>query len=168
MSGAVKGEILIRSFAAGSGSQVACSRIFCENDPEPERRTGMSDDERAIRDLIQTWLAASQKADLESVLSLMADDVIFRVPGQNPFGKEVFAASFKGLKDFRFEASSDIKEIKLLGDWAYLRNYLEVTITPPGGGAPLRQSGHTLTILRKEPDGRWLVARDANLLAPQA
>ena len=127
----------------------------------------MPDDERAIRELVQSWLAASQKGDLQTVLSLMTDDVIFMVPGQNPFGKEAFAASSKGLKDVRFEASNDIKEIKLLGDWAYLRNYLEVTMTPPGG-APLRRSGHTLTILRKEPDGRWLVARDANLLAPKA
>jgi uncharacterized protein (TIGR02246 family) len=124
-------------------------------------------DERAIRELTETWLAATQKGDIQTVLGLMADDVVFMLPGQNPFGKEAFAASFKALSGVRFETSSEIKEIKLLGDWAYLRNYLEVTITPPGGGAPLRRSGHTLTILRKELDGRWLVARDANLLAPQ-
>lgn len=86
---------------------------------------------------------------------------------QNPFGKEAFAASFKGLKGVRFEMSSDIKEIKVLADWAYLRNYLEVTMTPRDGGASVRRSGYTLTILRKESDGRWLLARDANLLAPQ-
>jgi uncharacterized protein (TIGR02246 family) len=125
-------------------------------------------DERAIRELIQTWLAATQRGDIQTVLGLMADDVVFMLLGQNPFGKEAFAASFKALTGVRFETSSEIKEIKLLGDWAYLRNYLEVTMTPPGGGAPLRRSGHTLTILRKEPDGRWLVARDANLLARQA
>jgi uncharacterized protein (TIGR02246 family) len=124
-------------------------------------------DERAIRELTETWLAATQKGDIQTVLGLMADDVVFMLPGQNPFGKEAFAASFKALSGVRFETSSENKEIKLLGDWAYLRNYLEVTITPPGGGAPLRRSGHTLTILRKELDGRWLVARDANLLAPQ-
>jgi uncharacterized protein (TIGR02246 family) len=128
----------------------------------------MRDDERAIRELIQTWLAASQKGDLQTVLGLMSDDVIFMVPGLDPFGKEAFAASFKTLTGVRFEMSSEIKEIKLLGDWAYLRNYLEVTMTPPGGGAPLRRSGHTLTILRKGPGGRWQVARDANLLVPQA
>ena len=127
----------------------------------------MPDDERAIRELIQTWLAASQKGDLQTVLGLMSDDVIFMVPGLDPFGKEAFAASFKALTGVRFEMSSEIKEIKLLGDWAYLRNYLEVTMTPPGVGAPLRRSGHTLTILRKEPDGRWLVARDASLLVSQ-
>jgi len=128
----------------------------------------MPDDERAIRELIQTWLAASQKGDLQTVLGLMSDDVIFMVPGLDSFGKEAFATSFKALAGVRFETSSEIEEIKLLGDWAYLRNYLEVTMTPPGGGAPLRRSGHTLTILRKEPDGRWLVARDANLLVPQS
>ena len=128
----------------------------------------MPDDEQAIRQLIQSWLTATQKGDIQTVLGLMADDVVFMLPGQNPFGKEALAASLKALTGVRFEMSSEIKEIKLLGDWAYLRNYLEVTMTPPGGGAPLRRSGHTLTILRKEPDGRWLVARDANLLAPHA
>ena len=127
----------------------------------------MPDDERAIRELIQAWLAATQKGDIQTVLGLMADDVVFMLPGQSPFGKEAFAASFKALTGVRFETSSEINEIKLLGDWAYLRNYLDVTMTPPGG-VPLRRSGHTLTILRKEPDGRWLVARDANLLASQA
>jgi hypothetical protein len=28
----------------------------------------------------------------------------------------------------------------------------------------LKRSGHTLSILRKQPDGRWLLARDANLM----
>ena len=90
----------------------------------------MPDDERVIRELVQTWLAASQKGDLQTVLGLMTDDVVFMVPGQKPFGKEAFAASAKELKDVRFEVSSDIKELKVLDDWAYLRNRLEVTMTP--------------------------------------
>ncbi|MGH6839608.1 MAG: SgcJ/EcaC family oxidoreductase [Methylocella sp.] len=128
----------------------------------------MTDDERAIRELVQTWLAASQDGDLQTVLSLMTDDVIFMVPGQKPFGKEAFAAGFKGLNDVRFETSSEIKEMKVLDNWAYLRNYLQVTMTPRDGGASVRRSGYTLTILRKESGGRWLLARDANLLAPRA
>jgi ketosteroid isomerase-like protein len=39
-----------------------------------------------------------------------------------------------------------------------------MTITPPGG-APMRRAGYTLTILRKGSDGRWRLARDANLLS---
>ena len=42
----------------------------------------MSDDERAIRDLIATWMKASEAGDVNTVMSLMADDVIFMVPGR--------------------------------------------------------------------------------------
>ena len=42
---------------------------------------------------------------------------------------------------------------------------LTVVATPPGGGPSTTRSGHTLTIFHKE-DGRWRLARDANLLAP--
>jgi ketosteroid isomerase-like protein len=34
----------------------------------------------------------------------------------------------------------------------------------PPGGTPIRRAGYTLTILRKEADGKWLLARDANLV----
>ena len=35
---------------------------------------------------------------------------------------------------------------------------------PKDGGKPVRRSGYTLTILRKQATGNWLVVRDANLL----
>ena len=123
----------------------------------------MTDDERAIHELIATWLRASQAGDTETVLSLMTDDVVFMVPGREPFGKEVFANAAQGMKDVRMEGVSDIRELKVLGDWAFLRAHLQVTMTP-SGGTPMRRSGHTLTILHKQPNGRWLLARDANLL----
>ena len=123
----------------------------------------MTDDERAIRNLVDTWLSATREGDVDAVLRLMADDVIFMVPGQQPFGKREFAAASAGMKDVRFEGRSDIQELKVLGDWAYLRNYIDMTITP-ADGAPVQRAGYTLTILRKEPDGRWVLARDANLL----
>jgi uncharacterized protein (TIGR02246 family) len=127
----------------------------------------MTDDERAIRELVERWTAATKAGDLPTVLSLMADDVIFMVPGQEPFGKEAFEAASEGSKNVRFDGKSDIREIRVLGDWAYMRSFLEVTMTPPDGGKPVRRSGYTLTILRKEADGRWVLARDANLLTEQ-
>ena len=124
----------------------------------------MQDDEKAIRSLVDTWLAATRSGDLATVLSLMSDDVIFMVPGQQPFGKEVFAANSKSMKGVRIEATSDIKEIKVLGEWAWMRNYLKVTVTPPNEKTTVR-SGYSLTILRKNRDGKWLLCRDANLVS---
>lgn len=127
----------------------------------------MSDDERAIRELVDTWLAASKAGDTATVLSLMTDDVVFMVPGREPFGKEAFAAASQAMSQARIEGTRDIKEIRILGDWAYLRSRLEVAMTPPDGGTPVRRSGYTLTILRREPDGRWRLARDANMLTEE-
>ena len=127
----------------------------------------MTDDERAIRELVATWMAASQAGDLKTVLGLMTDDVVFMVPGREPFGKEAFAAAAQTMKGASMQGTSDIRELEVLGDWAYLRNHLSVTMTPPGG-KPVRRAGYTLTILRKQPDGRWLLARDANLLTETA
>jgi uncharacterized protein (TIGR02246 family) len=72
------------------------------------------DDEQAIRELVDKWLAASKTGDLETVLSLMADDVVFMVPGKQPFGKETFAANSRSMKDLKVEGTSDIKEIQVL------------------------------------------------------
>jgi uncharacterized protein (TIGR02246 family) len=123
----------------------------------------MTDDERAIRDLIDTWLAASTAGDIATVLSLMTDDVVFMVPGKEPFGNEAFASASMAMKDTKIDGRSDIQELRILGEWAYLRNRLAITVTPPDG-APVHRSGYTLTILRKGDDGRWRLARDANLL----
>jgi len=123
----------------------------------------MTEDERAIRNVIDQWMEASKTGDLDTVLDLMTDDVVFMVPGAEPFGKEAFAAASAEMKDIRLDGSSEVIEIKLLGDWAYLRNRIDMTATPPGGAA-VRRSGYTLTIVRKCEDGRWRLARDANLL----
>jgi ketosteroid isomerase-like protein len=58
----------------------------------------------------------------------------------------------------------EIAELLVHGDWAHAWSRLEVTATPSEGAAPVRRSGHTLSIFRKEPSGSWVLARDANLL----
>jgi uncharacterized protein (TIGR02246 family) len=124
-----------------------------------------SDDEQAIRALVVTWLAATERGDTEAVLDLMTDDALFLVPGRPPMDKAAFAAAAQaqaGAKPI-IEGVSDIKEVHVEGSTAYLWSHLAVTVTPPDGGASVRREGHTLTILRKVR-GRWLLARDANLL----
>jgi len=122
----------------------------------------MTDDERAIRTLVETWMTATKAGDTATVLSLMTDDVIFMVPGREPLGKKEFAASAQSMADVEFDGRSDIQELRVLGDWAYVRNHIDLTVRRPGAPDTYR-SGYTLTIMRKEA-GRWLLARDANLL----
>jgi len=128
----------------------------------------MRTDEDEIRELVAAWMAATKAGDIERVLSLMADDAVFLVPGQLPMGKATFAAAAKAqsVQDApKFDGTSEIQEIKVLGDWAFMWTKLSVVVTPPGGAPSTARTGHTLSILKKE-DGRWLLARDANMLSP--
>ncbi len=56
----------------------------------------MSTDEKSIRTLVETWLRGSASGDVDSMLPLLADDVVFLVPGQPPFGKKEFKAAWDG------------------------------------------------------------------------
>lgn len=124
-----------------------------------------TNDEQAIRELVDTWLEASKRQDLTTLLGLLDDDVLFIVPGREPFGKEEFAAGNSEMKDFRMEADIDIKEIKVTGEWAWMRSFLNVTFKV-GDAESTKLSGHILTILRKTADGKWVIYRDANFVMP--
>ncbi|MFL6729353.1 MAG: YybH family protein [Sphingomicrobium sp.] len=124
----------------------------------------MTDDERAIRELVETWMEASKAGDLATVLELMADDVLFVTPGREPFGKEEFRANSEAMKGIAMDGRAEVREIEVLGERAWIRNHIEVSMKPPGGDAT-RRSGYTLSILKKGPDGRWRLFRDANLVS---
>lgn len=128
----------------------------------------MQNDEQEIRQLVSSWMAASKAGDVEMVLSMLADDVIFLLPGQPVMRKADFASAARaqsGRGAPQIDGSSEIQEIKVFGDWAFMWTKLTVVVTPPGSAAPIKRAGHTLTILNKQ-GGKWLLARDANLLVP--
>ncbi len=128
----------------------------------------MQSDEQEIRALVATWLSATRTGDTEKVLALMAEDVVFLQPGQNPMrGRSGYAAAQKGMANFDFEGASNIQEIRVFGDWAYCWNYLTVVFTPRDGGTPGKRAGNVLSVLHKQ-DGRWVIVRDANMLTPVA
>lgn len=128
----------------------------------------MQSDEQQIRQLVATWLAASSAADVDTLLGLMVEDVVFLVPGRPPMRREEFVSLSRvpaGQTPPRIDGTIEIQEIQVSGDWAFLWTQLSVVVTPPDGGLPFERAGNTLTVL-KRVSGKWLLARDANLLAP--
>jgi uncharacterized protein (TIGR02246 family) len=124
------------------------------------------DDKEAIRESVETWLEASKRGDLSTMLELLADDVIFIVAGKEPFGKEAFsAANQEQMKEVEMDASIDIKEIEVAGSWAWMRSFLEMTMTREGKAT--KHSGHILTVWQKNAEGHWVIKRDANFVTPE-
>jgi uncharacterized protein (TIGR02246 family) len=120
-----------------------------------------------IRQVIEDWLKASQEGNLEAVLPLMAEDVIFLQPGQEPMvGRDAFAVAARAAagKVRLVEATPLIREIVVMGDFAYCWNCLSLKFAVQDDGSFQQRTGDVFSIFRKEPDGRWVIFRDANLL----
>lgn len=130
----------------------------------------MTQDEQEIRALVETWLRATQGGEVDQVLSLMSEDAMFMSAGQPPMtGREAFARGLnKVLSENVIQSTSEVVEIVVSGDLAYCRTRLAVTITSKHGNLPILRNGDTLSILRKEADGKWRLTRDANMLASAA
>ena len=124
------------------------------------------EDERQIRKLIESWIAASNARDLPALMDMMTDDVVFMTPGRAPFGKAEFAADVGRMKSVAIDARVEVQKIEIFGPRAYIRNHIQVELTSPGQ-AQKRMSGYAMSILRKGNDGRWRIARDANLVVPE-
>lgn len=126
----------------------------------------MNSAEQSIRSWLDAWLRASAAGDYELMLPMLADDMVFLVPGAPPFGKKEFAAAWQGpMRGAKIESQAHLEECLISGDVACTRTRLAVTITTASGEVS-RAKGYTLSLFRHQPDGRWLLARDANLLTP--
>ncbi|HEY1865805.1 MAG TPA: SgcJ/EcaC family oxidoreductase [Candidatus Acidoferrales bacterium] len=136
-------------------------------DDRHDKERDKQHDREKIRELVAAWQQASMAGDIARILPLMAEDVVFMVCGHPPMrGRDAFAQAFGAMKDVRMEAHSEIQEIEVSGDLGYCWNHISVTVTPPGGSA-VRRSGFALSVLRKQPDGNWVIIRDANLMAAE-
>lgn len=124
----------------------------------------MNSDEAEIRAVVQKWMDATKAGDPAVILDLMTDDAIFTVVGGEPFGKETFAAVSQGnAADMSIDGTNEIVELQVMGNWAFTRNRIAITVRSPGN-EPVSRSGYTLTLYSKGDDGKWRLMRDANLV----
>jgi len=129
----------------------------------------MGPDEREIREVHSIWIDAVNAGDLDGLLTLMADDVVFLNLGQAPFGRDGFSAAFSaGHQQARIRCISELEEVVVVGEVAYTRSRDALSVTPRDGGEATQLAGYRITVYRKQPDGRWLLARDAHTLSPVA
>jgi uncharacterized protein (TIGR02246 family) len=127
----------------------------------------MSVNEQAIREVHSAWIDAVNAGDLTRLLAMMTDDVVFLNPGRSALGRDGFSANFSAAHEqVRIRCISELEEVVVVGEVAYTRSRDSLSVSPLVGGEESRLAGDRLTIYRKQPDGRWLLARDANVLSP--
>jgi uncharacterized protein (TIGR02246 family) len=118
-----------------------------------------------IREAIDKWMRATAAGDVESILGLMANDVVYLTCGHPPMrGKEVFAAQLRAaLQKIRINGTSAIQEIQVAGNQAFCWSHLSIEFTSIKDGSRQRREGDVLSVFKKE-NGRWVLYRDANLM----
>lgn len=128
-----------------------------------------SPEARHIHRVHTTWIDAVNAGDLDCLLTLVTDDVVFLNPGQAPFDRERFASNFTAAhQQVRLHCVSKLEEVVVVGEMAYARSRDALSVTPRPTGNKTRLAGHRLTVYRRQSDGRWLLARDVHTLAPVA
>ncbi len=126
----------------------------------------MGTDEEEIREVHSAWINAVNAGDLVCLLTLMADDAVFLNPGQAPLGRDGFSANFSvAHQQVRIRCLSELEEVVVVGEVAYTRSRDALYVTPRAGGQATQLAGYRMSVYREQPEGRWLLARDAHTLS---
>ena len=124
-------------------------------------------DEQEIRDLFHNWIKSTTEGNLELARQCIADDAVFLVPGVGEMDKETFAQGTAGRSPedspIDFDLDSKLRELKVLGDQAYLWIDSTLVCSPKNGDPVTKMAGHSLSILEKR-DGRCQIIQDANTM----
>ena len=129
----------------------------------------MASDEREIHTMHSIWIDAVNTSDLASLLTLVAEDVVFLTPNQAPFDQKGFSSNFMTAhQQMQICCTSELEEVVVVGEVAYTRSRDTLSVTPRAGGHAAQLAGHRMTAYRKQSDGRWLLSRDVHTLSAVA
>jgi len=127
----------------------------------------MQTDEIAIRELYDGWIRSTVEGDPELGLSLVADDAVFLVPGIGQMDGPSYVHAACGEApdpDVDFELKSEVREIKVMGDLAWLWTEFTLVTLTKSTGKTSKVGGHSLSVLRRSGAG-WVIVRDANTMS---
>jgi len=123
----------------------------------------------AINEIWNQYTVGCNTGDLDLWISLWTDNGIRMAPDAPAvFGKEQIREKMKSLFDqLIFKIAITNEEVRVAGDWAFSRGTYTLSSTPKAGGETIKVTGKYLTILERQADGSWKIARDCfNYNAP--
>lgn len=123
-------------------------------------------DVRAIRKVFDSWFYAMQDGDLDKLTALVTDDVLVKPPDAAPVeGKNALRQALGPfLEAYSETVDFDIQEVEVCGQLAFARILERAKVTPKSGGEASCMTGMHFTILRRQNNGKWLIARDISSL----
>jgi uncharacterized protein (TIGR02246 family) len=137
---------------------MACRR------PEPPARDTAAPREadlQAIKILRDAFVKAHNDGDADRLAELFTDDAIL-IPADDATceGREEIADYLQGvLEESPSSLEFEVKETKVLGDWAFERIDATVVVPDPVTREEWEVWARYLWVLKRQPGGQWRIAR---------
>ena len=122
----------------------------------------VSMDQRAIVRIFEAYCETQNAADPEAWIALWDVDGVKMTPGAPTiYGKPaIYTRTKANFPLYRKNMAIDIHEIVVMGDLAFADGTYTVNSIVVATGAKMSTDGKFMTVLRKQPDGTWLIYRD--------
>jgi uncharacterized protein (TIGR02246 family) len=128
-----------------------------------------AEDIAAIRQLAKDWQAGWLSGDHEALVGLLSDEPVLIMSSEDPIiGREAIRTLYQYVlenhsftSDDEFARTSDVEEmeVEVDGDLGYIWSRYTNTETPRAGGETIKDSGQSVSIVRRQDDGSWKFAR---------
>jgi uncharacterized protein (TIGR02246 family) len=137
------------------------SPVACSDTPvEAQAEADSAQTAAAIERLSERWIEAFELVDAEAFAAFFMEDAIYSANnGELLRGREEIRDAMSRWGGRRPEGvdgdvHTTILRLRDAGDVAYMLTRFTITATPPGR---IVEAGHLLAVLRRQPDGAWLI-----------
>ncbi|MFC2141941.1 YybH family protein [Acidobacteriota bacterium] len=142
---------------------VLCFTFGCQQGEEVAEEPGVKplsdEDIAAIKAIGPAMDKAALAGDFDAALALFTEDVLVMGPNSPTFqGRSTWLEMVNSLGMTVTEHVLEFVEVDGYGDIAYARGNWVEAYSIEGVEEPQKDEGKALGILRKQPDGSWLIA----------
>ncbi|UCH65080.1 MAG: SgcJ/EcaC family oxidoreductase [Ignavibacterium sp.] len=119
----------------------------------------MEADVEALKEENRKYDDAYNSGNLDGFVALFTDDAV-QLPDEEAIvvGKEAIRLRAKdGFANFTFKLTDTVEDIKVSGNWAFVRGSYVNIITPKEGGDDATEEGKWVAIYQRQADGSWQI-----------
>ena len=119
-------------------------------------------DIQALKNSVEKFDVAINAGDFETLASLYTEDAI-RMPPNRPawVGNDAIRAGFKkGLEQYDIVVDNSAEDVRVVGDWAFMRGVATVKLTPKTGDGPIKETSKWMGFWQRQRDGSWKIVSD--------
>ena len=111
-------------------------------------------------DTVKTLMEALSRGDVESARALYESEATLRAePGKPAHGKMAIRAALQGFIALRPTVTGETQHVIESGDVALFSSTWNLNGTAPDG-RPVQMGGTSSDVLRRQPNGTWLIVID--------